>query len=115
MSGPLHVELVAIVERHRRVLAFQFIGNHAVVDARDRGPHAVALVKQPAAIPLDLGGVNRANAPHLLGDHEVGPRLLPARLDLHQHHVLRIVTVQQRLSDQVVIRRCGQAAERHAQ
>ena len=37
---------------------------------------AVAAVEQPTAVATHLRRVDRAHAPHLLGDDEVGPRLL---------------------------------------
>src|SRR5688572_17062782 len=81
VAGPRQLQIVAVAERQLDPLAFELVWNHAVVDALDLRHAAVAAVIQPATLALHLGCVDRAHTPHLIGDDEVGPRLLPARLD----------------------------------
>ena len=50
-ANPLHVEVIAIVERQRRAGAHQLVWNDAVVDARDGRELAVAAIEQAAGPP----------------------------------------------------------------
>ena len=76
---------------------------------------AVAAVIQPPPFAMHFRHVDRAHAPHLLGDDEVGPRLLLARLDLHQHDFGGIVIAGDRIGHQRVIAVGVEAVEKHAQ
>ena len=103
MPRPLDVEIVAVPERQLNALALELVGDDAVVDAFDLCRLAVAAVIEAAPLAVHLRHVDRSRAPHLFGDHEIRPRLLPARLDLHQHHFGGIPIAGDRVGHQRVI------------
>ena len=85
-SEPLHVEVVAVIERRRQVLLFKLVRNDPVVDPRDPDEGIPAPVEQPPAVHDDVVEVDRAHTPQRLGDFEVGTRLLRLRSNFHQDH-----------------------------
>src|SRR5690349_19150060 len=99
-ANPLHVQVIAIVERQRQAGAYELIRNDAVVDARDWGQLAIAPVEQPTAFANDFGDINRADAPGLFRDGEVREGLLPQRIDLHQDDMVRVVVTHEGFSEQ---------------
>ena len=115
MARPLDVEIVAVAEGQLNVFAFELVGNDAVVDALDLRGLAVAAVIQAPPFAMHFRHVDGAHAPHLLGDDEVGPRLLLARLDLHQHDFGGIAIAGDRIGHQRVIAVGAEAVEEHAQ
>ena len=111
MAGPLDVELVAQIEGQRDALAFQFIDDAAVVDAPHFDLAAVFAIEEPIAALLQRQNVDDRDAKFALRDQEVGQRLLVLRIDLHQDHVLRIVTGDDQLPHQLPVRIAVKSAE----
>ena len=91
MARPLHVQIVAEIEGHRDLLAHQFVDDGPIVDPLDRHQRAPVAVEQPIALLHHARDIHRAHAVILLGEQKIVARLLVRRVDLQQHHVLRIV------------------------
>ncbi len=100
MADPLHRQVVAVVERHRMAGALELVGNDAVEDAADRHLAPAGVADQRAAAHGDVLRIDGRDAPELLGEHEVGLRLLALGRDLHQHDFRRVVPADQHLAHQ---------------
>src|ERR1700751_4485533 len=103
MSSPFDIEVVAEVERQRDSLALQFIDDGAVVNALDRNLLAILLIEELAVLLADLRDADGSNAEHLLGQQEVGTRLLLFGMDFHQDDIFGIVSGDDGVTEQLLV------------
>src|SRR5882757_6124310 len=89
MAGPLHIEIVAIVEGQGDAFPLELIDDGSVVDALD-GKIAIPIaIEEASPFALELRYIYGADAEAVFMHVEVGQRLLRFRLDLQQNDVLR--------------------------
>ena len=72
MPGPLHFEIIAIVEGERDAFAFELIDDSAVVDTLDRNVTVAAAIEKPPPVALQRRNIDGPDAQPVLMYMEVG-------------------------------------------
>ena len=104
MSRPLHIQRIPKIEWQSYALAFQFINYSTVINPLNRNPLAVFLIKQPPPLFANLRDTHCTNSEQPLGQQKIRPRLLLLRMDLHQHHIRRIMPRDNRVLQKPLVR-----------
>src|SRR5271155_2494049 len=111
MAGPLHVEIVAKIERQLDAFAFQFIDDGAVINSLDWNAFAGLIVIKFSALFANLSDADGSDAEHLFRKQEIGTGLLFLGMHFHQNDVGWIVAGDNRIPQKAVVRGRVEAAE----
>src|ERR1700674_1752068 len=103
MPRPLHIELIPEIKWQSYALAFQFIDDGAVINPLNRDPFAVLFIKKTPSLFANLRDAHGSNPEQLLCQQKIWTRLLLLGMDLHQHHIRRIVPRYNRVLQKLLV------------
>src|SRR5262249_57617202 len=103
MARRRHLQIIPESECQPYSPSLQLIHNGAVINPVNRHTLAALIMKQAAALFLDVGDAYRSDAEHLLRHQEIRQGFLMQWIDLHQNDIFAILASCSRLPQKVQI------------